>query len=500
MKTDLTTGSPLKGMALFALPVFLGNVFQQCYQMADMAVVSHVLGDAALAALGCTVAVYIVVLGLSSGMSNGVSLVIARCFGKKDADELGRAVTAALWLWAGMSVLVMVAGLWGAEALLRALRTPDEALDMAAAYLRVIFWGMPVLLAYNMLAGLLRGVGNSVMPLLFLLAAASGNILLDLLLVAVLKLGVYGAAVATVIAEGCSVMLCLGYVRRKCPELRPRSRTGRGGTFWPGCLTPDAAMLGEMLGTGLSMGFMMCFVDIGIMILQSAINDLGTTVVAGYAAARRFHSLFLLALGTLGVAASTFASQNIGAGQWSRAKTGVRHAVCLGLVWVAAVNVIVLLWADDLVRLATGSGNAGVVGAGSLYLRVDAPFYTGIAVLIILRCALQGMGGRLFSLGEGVLELAGNVVFALFVVPSMGYMGVCLCEPVTCTICAVYIGVCYVFVVRRRERMPFEGEGQAKPRPSAGIRPANLRDDRVNCPAEAAWGQKATEGEKPWKR
>ena len=450
MKIDLTTGSPLKGMALFALPVFLGNVFQQGYQMADMAVVSHVLGDTALAALGCTVAVYIVVLGLSSGMSNGVSLVIARCFGKRDLEELGRAVAAALWLWAGMSIVVMLAGLFGSEALLRVLRTPDEALDMAAAYLRVIFWGMPVLLAYNMLAGLLRGVGNSLMPLVFLLVAASGNIVLDLLLVAVLGLGVYGAAVATVIAEGCSVMLCLVYVRRKCPELRPRSRPGR--RVFPGGMIPDAAMLGDMLGTGLSMGFMMCFVDIGIMILQSAINDLGTSVVAGYAAARRFHSLFLLALGTLGVAAATFASQNIGAGQWTRARIGVRHAVCLGLAWVAFINVIVRLWADDLVRLATGSASAEVVGAGSLYLRVDAPFYTGIAVLIILRCALQGMGGRMLSLGEGTLELAGNVIFALFVVPSMGYMGVCLCEPVTCTLCAVYISVCYVFVVRRREK------------------------------------------------
>ena len=452
MKTDLTTGSPIKGMALFALPVFLGNVFQQGYQMADMAVVSHVLGDAALAALGCTVAVYIVVVGLSSGLSNGVSLVMARCFGAKNSDDLGRAVTAALWLWAGMSLLVMLTGLLAAEPLLRALRTPDDALDMAATYLRVIFLGMPVLLAYNMLAGLLRGIGNSVMPLVFLIVAALGNVALDLVLVAVLKLGVYGAAVATVVSEGCSVLLCLRYVWRNCPELRPGGSSEKSAASFSGRLRPDMAMLGELLGTGLSMGFMMCFVDIGIMILQSAINDLGRSTVAGYAAARRFHSLFLLALGTLGVAASTFASQNIGAGQWKRAEKGVRQAVLFGLAWVAAVNVVVFFWADDLVRLATGSTSTDVVGAGSLYLRIDAPFYTGIAVLIILRSALQGMGGRLFSLGEGVLELTGNVVFALFVVPSMGYMGVCLCEPVTCTLCAVYISVCYALILRRRKR------------------------------------------------
>lgn len=451
MKMDLTTGSPLRGMALFALPVFLGNVFQQGYQMADMAVVSHVLGDAALAALGCTVAVCIVIIGLSSGISNGCSLVIARCYGGRNADELGRAVAAALWLWAGMSLLVMAAGLCGSEALLKALRTPDEALDMAAAYLRVMFLGMPVLLAYNMLAGLLRGVGNSLMPLLFLLLAAACNIALDLLLVAVLGFGVSGAAVATVISEGCSVMLCLAYMARSCPELRPRSRAGAGPSLLSRLL-PDTRMLGEMLGTGLSMGFMMCFVDIGIMILQSAINDLGTITVAGYTAARRFHSVFMLALGTLGVAASTFASQNIGAGQWKIARLGVRHAVCLSLVWVAGVNLIVWFHAETLVGLVTGSDTAGVVEAGALYLRVDAPFYTGIAVLIVLRCALQGMGGRLLSLGEGLLELSGNVIFALFVVPSMGYMGVCLCEPVTCTICAVYISICYLLTVRRQQK------------------------------------------------
>lgn len=458
MKMDLTRGNPLRGMLLFALPVFLGNVFQQGYQMADMAVVSHVLGDAALAALGCTVAVYIVVVGLSSGISNGCSLVIARCYGSRNAEELGRAVTAALWLWAGMSLLVMTAGLLGAEALLKVLRTPPEALDLAAAYLRVIFLGMPVLLAYNMLAGLLRGVGNSLMPLLFLLVAAAGNIALDLLLVAGLGFGVAGAAVATVISEGVSVLLCLVYIRARCPELRP---AGRGSADSACRLLPDAEMLGRMLGTGLSMGFMMCFVDIGIMILQSAINDLGTAVVAGYAAARRFHSVFMLALGTLGVAASTFASQNIGAGQWKRAKTGVRHAVLLALAWVACVNVVVWLFAEALVRLVTGSDSAVVAQAGSQYLRVDAPFYTGIAVLIVLRCALQGMGGRLYSLGEGALELSGNVIFALFVVPAMGYMGVCLCEPVTCTICAIYISICYVLTVRRQEKIQTrEGRGE----------------------------------------
>ena len=448
MKIDLTTGSPLRGILLFALPIFLGNVFQQGYQMADLAVVSHVLGDAALAALGCTVAVYIVVIGLSSGLSNGFSLVVARCYGSRRPEETGKAVTAALWLWAALSLVVMLTGLVLAEPLLRALRTPAEALDMAVSYLRIIFWGMPVLLAYNMLAGLLRGVGDSLMPLMFLLAAALCNILLDVLLVAVLGMGVAGAAAATVVAEAFSVALCLGYMARRCPELRPGFRQGRGLARW----FPDVAILREMLGTGLSMGLMMCFVDIGIMILQSAINDLGAGIVAGYITARRFHSVFLLALGTLGVAASTFASQNMGAGQWKRARLGVRHALCLSLAWVAGVNIVVWFWAEDLVALATGSVTPEVLYAGSEYLRVDAPFYTGIAVLIVLRCALQGMGGRLMSLGEGVLELTGNVVFALFVVPAMGYMGVCLCEPVTCTRCAVYISICYAVTVRRQER------------------------------------------------
>ncbi|WP_294558870.1 MATE family efflux transporter [uncultured Mailhella sp.] len=458
MKIDLTRGNPLRGMVLFALPIFLGNVFQQGYQMADLAVVSHVLGDDALAALGCTVAVYIVVVGLSSGLSNGFSLVVARCYGSRDRETMGRAVTAALWLWAGLSLFTSLAGLLAVEPLLRALHTPDAALDMAVSYLRVIFLGMPVLLAYNMLSGLLRGIGDSLMPLMFLLAAALCNIGLDLLLVAGFGMGVSGAAVATVIAEGFSVLLCLWYMAVRCPELRPGRRQGgeKALSRW----LPDRNVFWQMLGTGLSMGLMMCFVDIGIMILQSAINNLGTGIVGGYITARRFHSVFMLALGTLGVTASTFASQNIGAGQWKRARQGVRHALFLALVWVGLVNVVVWLWAEDLVRLVTGSGNAEVLYAGAQYLRVDAPFYVGIAVLIVLRCALQGMGGRLLSLGEGALELSGNVVFALFVVPSMGYMGVCLCEPVTCTLCALYISVCYMVVVRRRERRMAEKSGR----------------------------------------
>ena len=257
---------------------------------------------------------------------------------------------------------------------------------------------MPVLLAYNMLAGLLRGVGNSFMPLMFFWLLLRGNIALDLLLVAVLGFGVSGAAVATVISEGCSVLLCLAYMVARCPELRPGGRVSARASSRMSRLLPDGRMLGEMLGTGLSMGFMMCFVDIGIMILQSAINDLGTGHSGRICGGQwRFHSVFMLALGTLGVAASTFASQNIGAGQWKRAKTGVRHAVLLALAWVAGVNVVVWFLAEPLVHLVTGSDSAEVIRAGSLYLRVDAPFYTGIAVLIVLRMRVAGMGGRLFS-------------------------------------------------------------------------------------------------------
>lgn len=441
---DLTRGALLSSLLFFSIPILIGNLFQQLYNIVDTTAVSHLLGADALAALGCTTSLYDVVICIATGMTAGFSIVIARIFGSRRSDRLRQATATIVILTILLSLLLTALSLLFSRPMLIALHTPEDILNSSLVYIRTIFAGIFFTMSYNAMASVLRGIGNSLYPLLFLILSSVLNVGLDLLFMAVFRWGIFGAAFATVLSQLLSAITCFLYILRCCPELHLTREDFR----------LDGTLVRELLITGLAMGLMQSTVCIGTMIMQSAVNALGTATIAGYTAARKIHGLLLTILFAFGNTASTFAGQNLGARQLSRAFRGIRILVLLGLVWVTLVNVFIFFQCERLAGLITGSADPAVLSAVTRYLRIDVPFYYGISVLIILRYSLQGLGGKLAAVAEGILEMTGNILSALFLVPALGYFGVCLCEPITCTACTVMICVAFWYAVRRLRRQP----------------------------------------------
>ncbi|MDO5548861.1 MAG: MATE family efflux transporter [Eubacteriales bacterium] len=436
---DLTSGPLLSSLLWFSLPILIGNLFQQLYNIVDTAAVSHLLGADALAALGCTGSLYSVVLCIATGMTSGFSIVVAQTFGAGQPKRLRRTVACIIVLTAVISVFLTAVSLLFSRPFLIALHTPKEILAPSLVYIRTFFAGIVFTMAYNAMAGVLRGIGNSLYPLLFLILSSVLNVGLDLLFLAVFSWGIFGAAIATVLSQLVSAAACLLYIVRCCPLLHVRRRDFRF----------DADLTANLLFTGLAMGLMQSTVCFGTMIMQSAVNHLGTATIAGYTAARKIHCMLLAVLFAFGNTASTFAGQNLGAGNIRRILSGIRVLVVLGLVWVVLVNLLVFFQCGALARMITGSDSPTVLSAVTRYLRMDVPFYFGISVLIILRYSLQGLGGKLAAVAEGIMEMGGNILSALVLVPRLGYLGVCLCEPITCTACAIFIVIAFTVTARR---------------------------------------------------
>ena len=441
---DLTRGALLSSLLFFSIPILIGNLFQQLYNIVDTTAVSHLLGADALTAIGCTPSLYDVVICIATGMTAGFSIVIARIFGSRRSERLRQATATIVILTILLSLLLTALSLLFSRPMLIALHTPEDILNSSLVYIRTIFAGIFFTMSYNAMASVLRGIGNSLYPLLFLILSSVLNVGLDLLFMAVFRWGIFGAAFATVLSQLLSAITCFLYILRCCPELHLTQEDFR----------LDGTLVRELLITGLAMGLMQSTVCIGTMIMQSAVNALGTATIAGYTAARKIHGLLLTILFAFGNTASTFAGQNLGARQLSRAFRGIRILVLLGLVWVTLVNVFIFFQCERLAGLITGSADPAVLSAVTRYLRIDVPFYYGISVLIILRYSLQGLGGKLAAVAEGILEMTGNILSALFLVPALGYLGVCLCEPITCTACTVMICVAFWYAVRRLRRQP----------------------------------------------
>ncbi len=419
-KVDLIHGPIFQSLFFFAIPLFFSNVFQQLYNTVDTMIVGHALGDLSLAAIGSCAAIYDLLIGFALGIGNGLAIVTARSYGADDTELLKKSVAASIVIGILTSLVLTV----GAEVilmpLLKMLDTPPEIIAEAFSYISVITRFTLVMFAYNLCAGLLRAIGNSFMPLVFLVLSSCLNIGLDLFFITQLHMGVGGAAVATVIAQGISVVLCLIYILKKAPVLIPQRRHFK----------VERGIYAEMLGQGLSMGFMGSIVAAGSVVLQYGINNLGTLVIAGHTAARKLFMFFNMPFSAMAMAISTFVSQNRGADQRTRILKAMRCAVLYDIAMAAGVTVILLLFAPALVQLISGSQEAVVLNKGALYLRVVGPFYAVLGVLLETRYALQGLGAKMIPLVSSVIELLGKIVFAFVFIPRFQYLAVIFCEPV----------------------------------------------------------------------
>ena len=400
--TDMTRGDPVRLLLNFSAPLFLSNLLQQFYNLADTALAGHILGDAALAEIGATAALYGLIMNFAFGMNNGLALTVSRLFGAGDEKGVRRATAWMLALAGATAAVLTVVFVGVRRPLLVLLQVPEASIDGALAYLTLILLGIPLTMAYNMEAALLRAIGNSLTPLYFLLFSTVLNIGLDIAFMGPLQLGVGGAAARNAFANG---------------------KKFAANMFW----------------AGLSMGLMSAIYNIGSVVLQSSINALGSTYIAAQVAARRFAELFFIPGGALGIAVATYSSQNLGAGRRSRIMKGVTTALGIYFVWWVFVMLFVFFLSDPAVRAITGTNDEVIISNAVLYLKISAPVIPPMAVLVIVRNMLQGIQHTIEPLLASGLELIGKVIFGVWIVPAVGYTAVCFCEPVTWVICFVFI-------------------------------------------------------------
>lgn len=438
----MTVGKPLKLLLFFAFPILIGNVFQQLYNVVDTAVIGHVLGDDSLAAIGATSAIYNLIIGFANGATNGFSVIIARFFGRKSYEDMSKSVCLTVVLTLGISVVLTAASLLGIRPLLEFLQTPSDIIDAAAEYLIIILVFSVITMLYNMMAAMLRAIGNSTAPLVFLVAATVVNIAADLAFVP--SMGISGAAYATVIAQAVSVVLCLIYIVKKCPLLHFKKKY----------LVMDKYLLSDLSTTALSMGLMYAIVSVGSVALQRAVNSFGSTTIAAHTAARKLDDIFMLPLGTISMAASTFASQNYGAGKYDRVKKGIITSILLAFVWSAISIVLVFVGSDFMVSALTGSNEKELLETAAFYIKINIPFFFMLSLLLVLRSSLQGIGRKIVPLCASAVELVGKFAAVGFIAPTLGYFGVCIIEPIIWTVCMFLVGVDFIVFIKKSKKMP----------------------------------------------
>ena len=420
MNVDLMHGPIFRSLVLFMLPILISNLFQQLYNTVDTMIVGNVLGDTALAAIGSCGAIYELLVGFGLGIGNGLAIVAARAYGAQDEDLLKRTVAGSLVIGLAASLTITAAGFFGLRPLLELLDTPAEILEDAYRYIIIIDLGVIVMFAYNLCAGLLRAIGNSVMPLVFLLLSSALNVVLDLWFIAGMGMGVAGAAVATVIAQGVSVVLCILYVMARVRILIPGRKhldVGRK-LYW------------DLFSQSISMGLMSSIVSAGSVVLQYGINGLGTLVIAGHTAARKLFAFTDMPLTAMASACSTYVSQNYGANHPDRVRRGMRDIYLYSVMVAVAAVLLMAAGAEWMVKLVSGSSEPVVLENGARYLVWNAPFYAVLGMLLSTRYALQSMGEKVLPLLSSVIEFLGKIVFVLLFIPRFEYNAVILCEPV----------------------------------------------------------------------
>lgn len=417
---DLTKGKPIRLILLFAVPLFVGQLFQLFYSLADTRIVGQTLGDEALAAVGATTTLSDMLLSFLNGLTNGFAIVIATCFGAKDERQMKKAMGGTILLGSCCAVVLSGLCLLNMSGLLKLLNISPELLAAARGYIGIVIAGLLAATLYNICAAMLRAIGDSFTPLLFLILAAFLNIAMDYGFILCLHTGVEGAAYATVIAQAVSAFLCFLYMRRKYPQLTLKKEDFK----------PDMILYKKLFGAGLSMGFMTSLVGIGTMALQTSINTFGTDIIVAHTAARKISSIYMLPFSVMGTTLATYCGQNLGAGKYSRIRQGIRDTVLVTFVWCTGVIISAYTVAPWLVHTVTATQKKDIIDTASLYLRVNTPFYYVPTVICLFRNSMQGFGDNRTPVISSSLEMIGKVLIALLLAPAIGYYGIIVAEPI----------------------------------------------------------------------
>lgn len=438
MTKDLTRGSPMGLILSFGVPVLFGYLFQQLYNVVDTAIVGKTLGGAALAAVGSTGSINFLVVGFSVGVCGGFAIPVAQQFGAGNEQELRRYVTNGVWLCAGIGAVLTAATVCLCGAILTGMHTPADIYPRAYAYIATIFAGLPAYFLYNFTAGVLRSLGDSRTPVIWQIAASLVNIALDILFILTFHLDVFGAALATVLSQllagaGCLVRMIRGY-----PVLRMAREDWR-------C---ERARLKELCVMGLPMGLQYSITAIGSVMMQTAVNGLGTIYVTAVTAASKVSIFFCCPFDAMGCTMATYGGQNVGAAKWERLHQGVRACVTLGAVYSGIALVILLLFSDPLTMLFLDEGSVELLPLARQNLLTTASCYFLLALINIFRFLIQGMGFSPLATLAGVLEMAARAGLACLV-PVFGFTAACFASPVAWLMADAFLVPAYFYCYRR---------------------------------------------------
>ena len=439
MTKDMTQGSPLRLILAFAVPLMLGSLFQQFYNLADTIIVGRFVGVDALAAVGSVGGLNYLVLGFVNGIACGFSIPISWTFGAKDYSQMRRYTANTVWLSIVFAVVLTIVTVALTRPILVWTNTPANIIDLADIYVRTIFWGIPFTLLYNVTSALMRALGDSKRPLYFLLMASFLNIGLDLLCIIVFKMGVFGASFATVFSQAVAGFGSLWYIARHYHELRWSKEEGK--------LSRDHCL--KLCNMGIPMGLQCSITAIGSVVLQGAVNGLGSDIVAAQTAGGKAAQFLSVPLESIGTAMTTYASQNLGAHDLKRVNRGVNTALGIGCVYSIA-SFIILRFADKLlIGLFLDAGEVEIMANAQSFIFWNSVFYIPLAVLIIYRYTIQGLGYSGLAMFAGVAEMVARAMVGFLFVPLWGYFAACIANPVAWFFACFFLIPAY-FVVRKK--------------------------------------------------
>lgn len=415
----MTSGSTMKLILGFAVPLLMGMLFQQVYSLVDTIIVGRFLGVSALAAVGATGSINFLIIGFCQGICNGFALPVAQRFGAKDYGGLrkyvGNSAVLAVLFGGAITLITVIA----CRPILQLMQTPSDIIDLSYNYIVVIFAGIPAIMLYNILSAYLRSLGDSVTPVIFLVISAGLNIGLDLLFIVTFKWGVFGAAFATVLSQAVSGILCLILIIKKFDILHLKRDDWK----------LDWDYTRYLLIMGLPMGLQYSITAIGSVILQSSVNTLGSTAVASMTAGSRISMFVVCPFDALGSTMATFGGQNVGAGRLDRLGRGLRSAVTLGAIYSALILVVLIFFGRDLILLFVNASEVTVIAQAKQFLVTNAAFYLMLALVNIVRFLIQGMGFSGFAVFAGVFEMVARALVGLVFVPIFGFIAACFASP-----------------------------------------------------------------------
>ena len=416
---DLTKGSPAKLILMFTVPLIIGNVFQQFYNMVDMIIVGQTLGKNALAAVGATGSLTFLIIGFAQGLTAGLAIITAQRYGAKDYRGLKKSFAASVVISLIVTIVLTVLSLVFIHPMLQLMQTPPEIIDQAQTFISIILLGIFASMSFNLLSNVIRALGDSRTPLFFLIIAVIINVVLDLIFIILFGMGVEGAAIATVIAQVSSSVLCLVYIKKKNPLLQLRKKD----------FSFDKEEIRVHLNAALPMAFQSSIIAIGAIVLQAALNSLGTDVVAAQAAASRIDQFANQPMMSFGIAMATFSAQNYGAKEYGRILKGVKQTLMMSIGFSLVAGATVIFFGHSLMKLFVSSSETRVFELAQTYFNINGSLYWILAILFILRYTLQGLGQSKIPTIAGMMELLMRSFAAIILTGMLGYAGAAAASP-----------------------------------------------------------------------